>query len=239
MDEWLDRLLERAGSLGLPADIQKYIPVAIGVFVILLIARFFARYKGGNPLAALAKKLGLSLQEGHDDTLEHDLRVFSFSGLGKVFPRLYYVMSCSKDGVRLKMFDYNGSRFAFGIPRFLFQSMGFGDAAGAALSQFFISPRTLYWRIALLFSRDIVVRDDIPQEFLKKYVIIVKKDMPVPKFRREFFDRFLSFRKPYTLETRGNRFIFYRRGAVIPLRRMEMFYRDLQAVTDVLRQSIA
>ncbi|MDD5538925.1 MAG: hypothetical protein PHF12_08185 [Candidatus Omnitrophica bacterium] len=227
------------GPIEVPADIQKYIPVAIGVFVILLIARFFARYKGGNPLAALAKKLGLSLQEGHDDALEHDLRVFSFSGLGKVFPRLYYVMSCSKDGVRLKMFDYNGSRFAFGMPRFLFQTMGFGDAAGAALSQFFISPRTLYWRIALLFSRDIVVKDNIPQEFLKRYVIIVKKDMPVPKFRRDFFDKFLSFRKPYTLETRGNRFIFYRRGAVIPLRRMEMFYRDLQAVTDVLRQSIA
>jgi hypothetical protein len=67
----------------------------------------------------------------------------------------------------------------------------------------------------------------------------VKKDMPVPEFRREFFDKFLSFKKPYTLETRGNRFIFYRRGAVIPLRRMEMFYRDLQAVADVLRQSIA
>jgi len=239
MEEWLNRFFEELDAFKIPADVQKYIPFAIGVFVILLIVRFVARYKGGNPLAALAKKLGLSLQEGHDDALEHDLRVFSFSGLGKVFPRLYYVMSCSKDGVRLKMFDYNGSRFAFGVPRFLFQTMGFGDAAGTALSQFFVSPRTLFWRLASLFSKDILVRDNIPQEFLKKYVIIVKKDMPVPKFRREFFDRFLSFRKPYTLETRGNRFIFYRRGAVIPLRRMEMFYKDLQVVTDVLRQSIA
>ncbi len=239
MEEWLKRFFEELDAFKVSAAEQKFILATVGILVIFLLVRLYARYKGGNPLAALAKKLGLSLLEGHDDALEHDLRVFSFSGLGKVFPRLYYVMSCSRDGVRLKMFDYNGSRFAFGMPRFLFQTMGFGDTAGAALSQFFIAPRTLYWRLASLFTRNIVVKDNVPEEFLKKFVIIVKKDMPVPEFRREFFDKFLSFKKPYTLETRGNRFIFYRRGAVIPLRRMEMFYRDLQAVADVLRQSIA
>jgi hypothetical protein len=78
-------------------------------------------------------------------------------------------MSCSKDGVRLKMFDYNGSRFAFVLPRFLFQTMGFGDASGAALSQFSSLPGP-YWRLASLFTRNIVVKDNVPEEFLKKFV---------------------------------------------------------------------
>lgn len=221
-----------------PADIGKYIPVAAGVIVLWLLVRLLAGRKRGNPLAALAKKLGLLLQEGHDDTLEHELRVFSFSGMGKVFPRLYYAMSCSWDGVRMKIFDYNGSRFIFGMPRFLFQTMGFGDAAGTALSQFFISPRTFYWRLAPLFSKDVFVREGIPVEFLKRYVIVMKKGTPVPKFRRELFDRFLSLGKAYSLETHGSCFVFYRRGLVIPLRRMEIFYKDFQGITGVLRQGI-
>jgi hypothetical protein len=37
---------------------QKIILAAVGVLVIFLLVRLYARYKGGNPLAALAKKLG-------------------------------------------------------------------------------------------------------------------------------------------------------------------------------------
>jgi len=227
-------------TMMLPFEVsQNHILMAVGALVVLLLVRLLSQRKRANPLAALAKKLGLSLQEGHDDVLEHDVRIFSFSGLGRVFPRLYYALSCSKEGVRLKMFDYNGSRFAFGMPRFLFQTMGFGDVAGAAFPHFLVSPKTVYWRLRSLYSKDVFLREGIPGDFLKKYVIIVKKDMSAPKLHGEFFDTFLSLKKPYSLEARGSSFIFYRRSAVVPLRRMAIFFSDLQAVAGTLCRSAA
>ena len=61
------------------------------VLVVWFFARRLFRRKRINPLLALSKKLSLSVQEDHDDILEHELRDFPLSGLGKVFPKLFFV----------------------------------------------------------------------------------------------------------------------------------------------------
>lgn len=212
--------------------IPLLIITAIALIILLIAA---SRIKRGNPLAALAKKLGLALKEEHDHVLEHSLREFSLSGLGKVFPRLFYVLSGPGNDVNLKIFDYNGSTAALGMPHFLFQTMGFGEIAGKAFSHFLIAPKSVYWRLRLLFSKDVFVKTGLPRKFLDSYVMVLKTGAPQPKLRQELFDKMLALKHPYSLEASGNRFIFYRRGIVIPLKRMEAFYKDLQEVSDVLR----
>ncbi|HAJ57613.1 MAG TPA: hypothetical protein DCL35_07595 [Candidatus Omnitrophica bacterium] len=226
-------------SSDVPEGLRGLVLASAGlVTALLLIRRLFPRRRM-NPLVAAAEKLGLSLQQEHDHILEHNLRDFNFSGCGRAFPKLFFVLSTLKEGVRLKVFDYNGSYFAFGLPYFLFQTMGFAEAAGVGFSRFFIAPRTLYWRLRSLFSKEDFVKEGVPVEFLRKFVLVVKKGHPRPKLSQDFFKTFLSLRVPYSLETRGNQFIFYRRGMVIPVRQIGDFLKDLASVADVLCRGVS
>jgi hypothetical protein len=66
--------------------------------------------------------------------------------------------------------------------------------------------------------------------------LVVKKDQPALKLRQEFFKIFLSLKNVYSLETRGNRFIFYQYNRVIPVWHMEKFYSDFWIMSKVLRE---
>ena len=214
--------------------LQRLIWISAGVLVVLLLLRRFFRFRRINPLVDIAKKLEFSLMEDHDYALEHNLRDFFLLGHGRVAPRLFYVLSCRKGGSHMKIFDYNGTAYAFRILRFLFQTMCFVEADGRKFMDFIIVPKTLYWRLRSLFSQDIFIREGISEEFLRHYFLIVKKDQPMPKFQQDFFKSFLALGKPYSLETHGNRFIFYRHGVVVPVRRFGEFYKDFKLMSEAL-----
>ncbi len=221
-----------------PDFLRLFTVIAVAAVILLVFIRRFFGLKRANPMAVVAAKLGLSIRNEHDYILEHNLRDFSLSGLGRVFPRLFFVLSCFKDGIRFKIFDYNGSRFSSGIPRLLFQTMGFGEIGGKNFMHFLVAPRTLYWRLNSLSSSYFFVKDGVPAEFLKKFVIVIKKGMPVPKLTGDFFAKLLELRKPYSIETRGSQFIFYKRGAVIPAKRIEKFLKELEFVGAALSMAL-
>lgn len=200
--------------------------------------RFFTPVKRINPLIAAAKKLDLALNEEHDYVLEHDLRLFSYSGCDRVHPKLFFVFSGVRENLHLKMFDYNGSFIFFGIPRFIFQTIGFAQVDGKNLQHFLIAPKTFYWRISALFNRFVFLQEGVPEDFLKKYVILVNKGQVLPKFTKDFYIWFLSLGKTYTIETQGSRFIFYRRNKVISLRLMGEFYKDFRLAAEFLIQGL-
>ena len=214
--------------------LQGLVFIGVGALVALFLSRRFFRFRRVNPLVEIAKKLEFTLMEDHDYVLEHNLRDFFLLGRGRVAPRLFYVLSCRNGGLHRKIFDYNGTAYAFRILRFLFQTMCFVEADGRKFMDFIIVPKTLYWRLRSLFSQDIFLREGISEEFLRHYFLIVKKDQPMPKFQQDFFKSFLALGKPYSLETHGNRFIFYRHGVVIPVRRFGEFYKDFKSMSEAL-----
>jgi hypothetical protein len=201
-----------------------------GALIAVFLARRWFPSKRINPLVTLAKKLDFTLFEEHDYMLEHNLRDFFSLRSGKACLKLFYVLSCRRDGMRVKIFDYNGSALILGVGRFLYQTMGFVEADGANFQQFLIAPKTFYWRLRRMLSCEVFVEAGVPERFLRKFVLVVKKGEPVPKLKDVFFKRFLELNKPYSVETRGNRFIFYRRGVIIGTRHIEEFYKDLKAV---------
>lgn len=218
--------------------LQRLFWIGVGVLVALLLLRHIFRFRRVNPLVEIAKKLEFSVMEDHDYVLGHNLRDFFLLGRGRVAPKLFYVLSCRKGGLHRKIFDYNGTAYVFGVLRFLFQTMCFVEADGRKFMDFIIVPKTLYWRLRSLFSQEIFLREGIPEYFLRHYFLIVKKDQPLPKFQQDFFKSFLALGKPYSLETHGNRFIFYRHGVVVPVRRFEEFYKDFKSITEVLEHGI-
>ena len=218
--------------------LQRLFWISAGALVVLLLSRRFFRFRRINPLVDIAKKLEFSVTEDHDYVLEHNLRDFFLLGCGRVAPRLFYVLSCRKGGVHMKIFDYNGTAYAFRVLRFLFQTMCFVEADGRNFMDFIIVPKTLYWRLWSLSSQDTFLKEGIPKEFLRHYFLIVKKDQPLPKFQQDFFESFLALGKPYSLETHGNRFIFYRHGVVIPVRCFEEFYKDFKLMSEALEHGI-
>lgn len=216
------------------ADSIGTILAVVGFLAALLVMVRILRARRVNPLVSVAEKLGLSLQQEHDHILEHDLRDFIFSGCNRVFPKLFFVLSGLKEGVRLKIFDYNGSRLVFGLPHLLFQTMGFAEVWGVSFTHFFVAPRTFYWSLRSLFSPEDFVKDGVPEEFLRKFVLVVKKGQPKPVLSRDFFKTFLSLRCNFSLEARGNRFIFFRRGTIIHSRRIGCFLEDFISVSEAL-----
>lgn len=207
--------------------------------LVLALSRVPVRRKYANPLVEFARKFGFRFQEDHDYFLEHDLRPFAFSGLGRVSPRIYYVLAAINDkGVHFKLFDFNATRLKFGIPRFQGQTMGYAGIPGKFFPHVLIAPKTLYWCFRLHGARDRFVTEGIPGRFLQKYVVVLGKDEPLPKFKPELFDKILHWNNAYSLEIKNDRLIFFRRGQVIPLREMIVFYKRLQDIADVFIQAV-
>jgi hypothetical protein len=210
----------------------------IGGSIFVLFMKRFIVPKHVNPLIVLAKKINFTLIEEHDYVLGHSLRDFFLLGNGNVALKLFCVLSSRKGGLHMKMFDYNGTILSRLFPKFLYQTMAFAEADALGFSEFVIVPKTFYWCFKSLFSKNVFVKKGIPSDFLRRFYLLVKKDKPVPCLRQEFFASFLALDKPYSLETRGRRFIFYRYNTIVPVKHMEGFYKDFSAVALALSQDM-
>lgn len=219
-------------------NIPSWILWVLCAMIVVLFLKRLVVPKRINPFTALAQKIDFTLIEEHDYVLEHSLRDFFLLGCGKVAPKLFSVLSSRRGGLHVKLFDYNGSTFSRIFPKFLYQTIAFAEADALSFSDFVIVPKTLYWQLESLFSKVVSVKEGVPADFLRRFYLFVKKGKPLPVLSQEFFAGFLALGKTYSLEARGRRLIFYCYNTIIPVKRMEGFYKDFSAVILALSQDM-